>query len=734
MFFRIPTDDDFSQMLPQTLAEQIALFSQSPISNKVFVVVFSSDPKQDILEAVDDLKYEIENNSNLGLSAPNLDASFLISYYNFFPNLWNAQSAKEVSNILTPKEIKQRFNQSIDNLFSGLGMFYSGISKNDPLNLLEFFTSKLNVLNFIGQNLQSENNAGDKNYQLLIYDYKDFLNLSKAKALKDFFVNFSKTLPQNLQVFYIGSPRYTSQNDEMIRRDVFWVSIVSIALMILMFIFLLKDKKALFIYFAPLIVIVISAVITQKIFGALSIMTLGFGGVLMGLSVDYLVYIYFAIITSSRKDKFNVVRKMFKPIFASAITSIITFLLLFFSAIGIFKQVAVFCAIGLSLAMLIAFLIAPFIFKGEGGREGKNDILNNVSNKYLSKCLSKRNAKILLTVIFLLAAISLNFLKTNTSLEALNAQSKQLKADRKIFDEITGASFDTNKMLFVFGDTREEALRNNELLSVQNPILTLWTLYPSNHQRQENIENWKQFWSADKILFIKENARSVLDKYGVKANAFNSFYENLLNPQTSANDKNVLENVFNPIVQTQTQFAFVNIISKDVQIKNIPEIKTVEISNALLQEKIAEDVLSRFTKIMIVLLIGSFLVTFCIFGSFKQAFISLLPALTAISVFIIFASLFGVELNLIGLYGLPLLVGLGVDYGIFMIYQNKVGKMLHPTKAVIIAALSTLIGFGSLMCARHSVLFIIGFMVFVGITAAILTTIFVLPALCEDSK
>jgi predicted RND superfamily exporter protein len=84
---------------------------------------------------------------------------------------------------------------------------------------------------------------------------------------------------------------------------------------------------------------------------------------------------------------------------------------------------------------------------------------------------------------------------------------------------------------------------------------------------------------------------------------------------------------------------------------------------------------------------------------------------------------------------MPLLIALGIDYGIFIIFKGtKTHSLLHPAKAVIIAALSTLIGFGSLMAAQHKVLFIIGFMVFTGILTSILVSVFILPPFLTAGK
>jgi predicted RND superfamily exporter protein len=248
--------------------------------------------------------------------------------------------------------------------------------------------------------------------------------------------------------------------------------------------------------------------------------------------------------------------------------------------------------------------------------------------------------------------------------------------------------------------------------------------------KQKHIEDWKKFWNTN-INLIKNVSSKTLKQYDINPLIFDDFYNFLATGQSASDNDFNLDSIFNPIIQTEGQFAFINIIPSDADIIGLENIDTVIISNASLQDKISSDISSRFIKIMTALLISSFVVLFLIFKNFKLAVLSILPPVCGICMFFISAAILNIEVNLIGLYALPLLIGLGVDYAIFMIYQNKIGAELHPTKAVIIAALSTLIGFGALMTARHTVLFIIGFMIFIGILTAILTSIFILPPLLK---
>jgi MFS family permease len=708
LFTHIKFNNDFSQMLPSVLEKEMKLFQNSPLSNKLFVIVKPKDLSQSISS-------KLLDNDLLGLSSPQLDIDFALSYYHYFPNLWDDDTQKEVGKILTPQKIKERFNSSVQRLNSFEAVFSQDLILADPLNLAPIFLEKLKILDFGGA--YSQNKISDR--ELLIFDYpKNFLDLTNAKAMKVAFDDIKKQLPAGSEIFYMGAPRYTIENNEVIISDIVKISTVSFVLMVIMFLLFLRDKRAIFIYIVPAIVIVVAAVITAAIFKGMSAITIGFGSVVMGLSVDYCLYMYFAIGSSPNNDGFANARKMFKPIAVSAVTSIITFVLLLFSSIEVFKQVAVFCASGLIVALFIALFIAPFIFKS-GARENKT--VKKING------FSLRMSIIVLVIIFIAAVASFKFIHFDASVQGLNVASKQLEADRKVFDEMTGSGFGENKMFIVFGDSLNGVLENNEMISKKNPqYLKLASLFPSDKTKQSNKENWEKFWNADKVSIIKNLSVPILRDNQIRQNAFDDFFD-FLRTADSDDDFN-LTKILNPVIEIDSGFAFINIVSDQAEVSGIDGIETMSISNKSLQDKISSDVSKRFAKIMVILLVSSFIVLFLILKRLRLAALAVLPAVGGIAVFFIAAAIFQIKINLIGIYALPLLIGLGADYGVFMIFQTLGGNELHPTKAVALAALSTIIGFGSLMEATHSVLFVIGFMVFVGIVAAVCISIFIIPA------
>jgi predicted RND superfamily exporter protein len=93
------------------------------------------------------------------------------------------------------------------------------------------------------------------------------------------------------------------------------------------------------------------------------------------------------------------------------------------------------------------------------------------------------------------------------------------------------------------------------------------------------------------------------------------------------------------------------------------------------------------------------------------------------------------------------IAGLGIDYGIFFVQSWHVARgdvqqgnatpedtLRHATAGVMIAALTTLFGFGSLSLASHPALFSVGATAGIGVTSALLLTLFVVPTLLGGVK
>lgn len=94
-----------------------------------------------------------------------------------------------------------------------------------------------------------------------------------------------------------------------------------------------------------------------------------------------------------------------------------------------------------------------------------------------------------------------------------------------------------------------------------------------------------------------------------------------------------------------------------------------------------------------------------------------------------------IQFNLANSIFMPLVVGAGVEYAVIILSRWREGRMIpghlpfSTGKGVILAALTTTVGFGALMISHHRGIFSLGFISWAGSLCVLLSALFVLPAI-----
>ena len=96
--------------------------------------------------------------------------------------------------------------------------------------------------------------------------------------------------------------------------------------------------------------------------------------------------------------------------------------------------------------------------------------------------------------------------------------------------------------------------------------------------------------------------------------------------------------------------------------------------------------------------------------------------------------LVGIDLNPANLIGIPLILGIAVDYGVHVMHDaiERPGpyRMSASTaNSVLVDALTTILGFGALMVANHRGLESLGRLLSLGVTTCTISALVLLPAL-----
>jgi hopanoid biosynthesis associated RND transporter like protein HpnN len=120
----------------------------------------------------------------------------------------------------------------------------------------------------------------------------------------------------------------------------------------------------------------------------------------------------------------------------------------------------------------------------------------------------------------------------------------------------------------------------------------------------------------------------------------------------------------------------------------------------------------------------------------RQALLALLPLLLGVLFSVGILGLLGVPLNPANMIAFPLILGVGVDNGVHVLHDYLLRRaegrasISHAIgRGVLVKALTTMIGFGTLMISTERGLVGLGLILTLGVGCSMLTALFVLPAL-----
>jgi uncharacterized protein len=115
--------------------------------------------------------------------------------------------------------------------------------------------------------------------------------------------------------------------------------------------------------------------------------------------------------------------------------------------------------------------------------------------------------------------------------------------------------------------------------------------------------------------------------------------------------------------------------------------------------------------------------------------LGLFPLLVGVGMTMGVLGVLGVPLNPANLIALPLIVGVGVDNGVHVLhdYADRVPGKLYRLGAatgrgILVAALTTILGFGTLTLARHRGMASLGLTLTLGVTFCMIAALVLLPA------
>ena len=145
-----------------------------------------------------------------------------------------------------------------------------------------------------------------------------------------------------------------------------------------------------------------------------------------------------------------------------------------------------------------------------------------------------------------------------------------------------------------------------------------------------------------------------------------------------------------------------------------------------------------YERAALLALIAVFVFVFADFRNLRDALLATVPLVFGGAWLLEAMAAMGWEFNLANLFAVPIIIGMGVDNGVNMIYrwreeQDKSSLILTRAvgKSVTLCSLTTIAAFAALIPASHRGISSLGWVLTLGVSFILLATLIVLPALFE---
>ncbi|MHC1711354.1 MAG: MMPL family transporter [Solidesulfovibrio sp.] len=721
-----------------SLAEDFRLLQKAPFTNRVLIDVAAPPETEtvklaaagDALAAAlpPDLFPEVRGGPQI--SNP---AAFVLGMLDLLPALFTERDLAAVEWRLSPDAMRQSLRDCVRTLTSPEGLGMKEVLRRDPLGLRALALSKLSHLR-LSDSIRMEHGrfmSEDGRHMLIIARPASAMTDAKgAGQVIEAFHQARACLPPGYTATLTGGLRHTLANTTAITSDMATVLAASLVGLTLLFLACLRSRAGLFAFLAPLAILPSAAVATRFAFGSISGITIGFGSVLMGVAADYSIYVYFAMRAFPGSPR-TALDRVAAPVWYGAATSMVSFGALLFSALPGIRELAFFSLTGLFLAVFLALVVLPCCIRTENNSGGK-------AMRFPSKTLLTPWQALALACIVLAAGVywgeKVHF---NSDLRALSAAGADLKQDETMMRAAWG-NFRDRAMVFAKGDSLDDALEANRRLFATvsedtnaQGLISLAPVLPPKRVQSDNSLRWHALFTPERRAGIRAVIEAEATRLGFTPDAFEPFWEFLAAPATSFSTPERLraiglgEAVDLLLARDDKNYLAISLMPDTPGAigitKNFSD-HVWTVSQTRFARELTKLVKADFLQFMLLALGGNLVLLYVFLRSVPLTLLSFLPTAAGLALLLGIMGSMGMELNLFGVIALPLIIGIGVDYGIFLAVAEAGSRNGTTTRAVIVAGLSTIVGFGALTLAKHPALHSIGLTVLIGISGAVLAS------------
>ncbi|SDY04070.1 Predicted exporter protein, RND superfamily [Evansella caseinilytica] len=476
----------------------------------------------------------------------------------------------------------------------------------------------------------------------------------------------------------------------------------------------------------------LTAAFAYFMYGSINMFSMSFALLLIGLGIDFSIH-FISRYLEERKTGETApasVKTALKGTGVSIIIGALTTSAAFFSFVlakfKAFEQMGIISAIGIIVLCVTMVLIVPALImlidakKPTGsGKKARFSALHSIG-----KGIERRPVAFIIC-IFLLVPI-LFFQVKNTEIIGEMDKLYPDNIDSKQWETVVKEEFDYSPNTLTFMVENEEVLAMAvEELEKRDDVETILSVHeylPENQDyKLEVIEQLNDF--------LAESGAPDTELWNIEKMHLDDLPENIKANYVGKENRLMVEVV--PSVNIYDQDNYNSLESAIITTSGNAPVSMAAIMNEVIG-MVKDDIV--LISGLCIAVAAAFL--FLVFRSVKEMLLCITPVALTLYITLGVLPLLHIEINVLSIAAFPLIIGIGIDSSIHLLHRLKsdneksVRYVLMTTgRAVVLTALTTCIGFGSLIFINHPGMANLGAVVTVGLLICLAMTLTLLPAL-----
>ncbi len=672
------------------------------------------------------------------------------------------QLETDIAPLLAPGAIRETLNQTHARL---LGLEEIGTCEFialDPLGLKNIVLSRLKSLAPVDEfNIyKGKLLSGDSRHCLIMATPKSSGTDSKFSARAMDLIHaiqirarteFSRP-GEHAVLTSVGAFRAAYDNERIIKHDVQKAIFIATAAIILLLFLAFPRPWIGILALVPAMFGTIAGLFTYSLlYDSISLIVLGFGGAIISITIDHGIT-YLLFLDQPRKTFGRHASAEVRAVgLVATLTTVCAFLSLGMSDFKILEELGKFTALGMGFSFVFIHSLFPRIVPMLGPARPRALPLKRLVNALIFP----GNAGAWFAFALTLVLVWFAWPVFHVDLSAMSTVTRDTRDADATFYETWGKGF-TGKshLMLTAGSVPELQDLSDQLADKVSAVqtqgvpasgTTLSMIFPGKVKKQENYQAWVEFWTKERISAFKQTLIREAGQLGFTRDAFDPFLS-LLVPAGLPDGPVVIPQSLYPMMGISQPGTDGGHWVRTTSLMRNPAVDEKSFYDAfssvgtvfepqLFSATLGAILCSTFIKMFFIIAGAVLILLFIFFLDIRLTIITMLPVFFAFICTLGTMKLIEHDLDIPSLMLSIIVFGIGIDFSLFFVraYQRYRDES-HPSVelirlAVFMAGISTMIGFGVMCLAEHSLLQSAGIASLLGIGFSLGGAFLILPPL-----